>query len=65
MPLINRVRGIGNVNAVAQAAAIGALTDLEFVQSVADQTIAERARLAAAFTKLGLEPVPSARTSSW
>jgi histidinol-phosphate aminotransferase len=58
-PLINRVRGIGNVNAIAQAAAIGALTDLEFVASVASQVIAERSRLAAAFTGLGLEPVPS------
>jgi histidinol-phosphate aminotransferase len=59
VPLINRVRGIGNVNAIAQAVAIGALGDLDFVESVVSRTIAERARLAAAFMRFGLEPVPS------
>jgi histidinol-phosphate aminotransferase len=53
--VMNRMRGIGNVNALAQAGAAAALDDLAFVREVAWRTAAGRARLAAALRQLGLE----------
>lgn len=58
--LINRMRGIGNINAVAQAAAVAALEDLEFVARVRARTAIERAYVTEALTGLGLEVAPSA-----
>jgi histidinol-phosphate aminotransferase len=57
---MNRMRGIGNVNAIAQEAALAALGDLDFVRRVREQTAAERERLCRALTGLGLAVVPSA-----
>ena len=57
--IINRIRGIGNVNAIAQEAAIAALDDVDFVRRVRDDTAAERLRLSRALTELGLAVVPS------
>ncbi len=58
--VLNRMRGIGNVNAIAQEAAVAALDDMDFVARVRDETARERARLAAALSGLGLAVVPSA-----
>lgn len=57
---LNRFRGVGNVNAVAQAAALAALDDPRFVQKVARETAAERDRVTAALTGLGCTVAPSA-----
>jgi histidinol-phosphate aminotransferase len=57
--VLNRMRGIGNVNAIAQAAAVAALDDLGFVARVRDETARERARLSQALAGLGLDVVPS------
>lgn len=57
--VINRMRGIGNVNAIAQDAAIAALDDMAFVERVRDDTAAERDRVSRALAALGLEVVPS------
>ena len=56
---INRMRAIGNINALAQAAAVAALEDPGFVKRVAGDTTVERERLCAALAGLGLETVPS------
>ncbi len=53
--VINRMRGIGNVNAVAQEAARAAVQDLDFVREVRDRTEVERARVAKALRAIGLE----------
>ena len=58
--VMNRMRGIGNVNAIAQEAALAALGDMDFVRRVREETAAERERLAAALAGLGLAVVPSA-----
>jgi len=57
--LLNRVRQPFNVNAIAQAAAVAALDDREFVESCARENRAGLAQLEAGFKKLGLEYVPS------
>jgi len=57
---LNRMRGIGNVNAIAQEAAVAARDDMEFVARVRDETARERARLATVLASLGLAVVPSA-----
>lgn len=57
---INRFRGVGNVNAVAQAAALAALDDPRFVQKVARETAVERDRVTAALVRLGAAVAPSA-----
>jgi histidinol-phosphate aminotransferase len=57
--VMNRVRGIGNVNAIAQATVLAALKDPDFVRFVREKTAAERTRVADALTKLGLNVTPS------
>ncbi|MCG8694875.1 MAG: aminotransferase class I/II-fold pyridoxal phosphate-dependent enzyme, partial [Minwuiales bacterium] len=57
--VINRMRAIGNVNAIAQAAVAGALEDQEFVRGVRDATNREREKLTDAFTAMGLAVTPS------
>jgi histidinol-phosphate aminotransferase len=57
--LMNQVRGVGNVNAVAQAAACAALEDMAFVADVVARNAATRERLAARYRALGLQPLPS------
>jgi histidinol-phosphate aminotransferase len=57
--LLNRVRQPFNVNALGQAAALAALDDREFAQRCARDNRAGLAQLAAGFTALRLEYVPS------
>jgi histidinol-phosphate aminotransferase len=57
--VMNRMRGIGNVNALAQAGAIAALDDLSFVHEVVRRTAEGRARLAGGLGQLGLDLPPS------
>ena len=57
--VMNRMRGIGNVNAIAQEAAVAALKDLDFVASVRERTSEERAWMTGRLTALGLAVVPS------
>jgi len=56
--VLNRMRGIGNVNAIAQEAAVAALDDMDFVARVRDETARERARVTRALDGLGLAVVP-------
>jgi len=57
--LLQRVRQPFNVNAIAQAAAIAALDDREFMERTVRETRAGLARLSTGFRALGLEIVPS------
>lgn len=57
---LNRYRPAFNVSNLAQAAAIGALTDTSHVQDAARRIVAERERVAAALRTLGLAFAPSA-----
>lgn len=57
---LNNMRGIGNVNGCAQAAAIAALDSPDFVTDVCARSAAERTRLTNALTSLGIEVLPSA-----
>jgi histidinol-phosphate aminotransferase len=57
---MNRMRGIGNVNALAQETAKAALGDLAHVRMVAEKTAEERARLTPQLEALGLSVVPGA-----
>lgn len=56
---LNRVRAPFNVNTLGQIAAIAALDDREHVESYLRINREERARLTAAFSKLGLTVAPS------
>ncbi len=58
--VMNRIRGIGNVNAIAQEGAIAALQDMAFVRDVCRQTNSERDWLNDQLPSLGLQSVPSA-----
>lgn len=57
--LLNRVRQPFNVNSVAQAAAVAALADDDFIARSYELNRAGLAQLAAAFERLGLDYVPS------
>jgi len=57
--LLNRIRQPFNVNSLAQAAAIAALTDKEFLQKGFENNRAGYRQLTAAFDELKLEYVPS------
>jgi histidinol-phosphate aminotransferase len=57
--LMNRVRQPFNVNSLAQAAAIAALGDAEFLQKSFDVNRVGKAQLQGAFEQLGLTYVPS------
>jgi histidinol-phosphate aminotransferase len=57
--LMNRIRQPFNVNSLAQAAAIAALNDKEFLQKGAENNAQGYKQLTAAFDELGLEYVPS------
>jgi len=62
VPLVgamNKLRTPFNVSGVAQAAAIAALDDVEHVRRCQEANRAERNRLAAGVTSLGLRPVKS------
>jgi histidinol-phosphate aminotransferase len=57
--LLNRVRQPFNVNAIAQAAALAALDDVEFAQKTARENRAGLAQLERGCRELGLDVVPS------
>ncbi len=57
-PGLNLLRGVGNINAIAQAAAAAAVADQVFVDRVVTETAAERDFMARHFSKLGLDFVP-------
>lgn len=57
--LLNRVRQPFNVNAIAQAAAVAALDDADFVNRCRRDNLAGLRQLEAGLTALGLEHVPS------
>ena len=57
--LLNRVRQPFNVNAIAQAAALAALDDVEFAEKTARENRAGLAQLERGCAELGLEFVPS------
>lgn len=57
--LLNRARAPFNVNAVAQAAAVAALGDQEFVARCRAANAAGRTQLERGFAALGLEYIPS------
>lgn len=58
IPGLNLLRGVGNINAIAQAAAAAAVTDQIFVDRVVAETTAERAFMAKHYTRLGLYFLP-------
>ncbi|HTN97946.1 MAG TPA: histidinol-phosphate transaminase, partial [Nordella sp.] len=55
---LNLLRGVGNINAIAQAAAAAAVTDQVFVDRVVAETTAERAFMAKHYSRLGLHFLP-------
>ena len=57
--LLNRIRQPFNVNSLAQAAAVAALNDAEFLCQSAELNAAGYVQLTDAFDRLGLEYVPS------
>jgi histidinol-phosphate aminotransferase len=59
MDLIHRTRTPFNVNRLAQAAALAALDDSEFVRDSVERTIIERERLRAGLSELGYSAAPS------
>lgn len=56
--LLNRVRQPFNVNSLAQAAAVAALSDQQFLQKTYELNKQGKQQLEQAFTKLGLQYVP-------
>jgi histidinol-phosphate aminotransferase len=57
--LMDRVRGPFNVNRLAQAAALAALEDTEFVDHCISETRRERERVRRELNDLGYQPAPS------
>ena len=56
---LNRVRGMFNVNVLAQVAALAALEDEAHTRKLLDDCATERRRLSEGFAKLGCPPLPS------
>lgn len=56
---INRVRGMFNVNMLAQIAAVAALEDEAHTRRLLDDCARERKRLSEGFARLGCPPLPS------
>ena len=57
--MINRVRQPFNVNSVAQAAAVAALQDTDFVRQTFELNLRGMKQITAGLSKLGLEYIPS------
>ena len=57
--MMNRVRQPFNVNSIAQAAAVAALQDMDFVQQTFDLNQRGMQQLTAGLTRLGLRYIPS------
>lgn len=56
---LNRVRGMFNVNMLAQVAALAALEDEAHTRRLLDDCATERRRLSEGFARLGCTPLPS------
>jgi histidinol-phosphate aminotransferase len=56
---LNRVRGMFNVNMLAQAAALAALSDEAHTKRLLEDCATERRRLSEGFARLGCAPLPS------
>lgn len=56
---LNRVRGVFNVNAAAQAAAVAALAEPGWIEAAVRHNSAARARLAEALAAIGIRPWPT------
>jgi len=59
MDMLNRVRQPFNVNSVAQAAAVAALQDTDFVRKTFELNIRGMKQIVDGLTKLGLQHIPS------
>lgn len=59
MPTLYAARGMGSVNAIAQAAAVAALTDYPIISARIAEIVSERDRVAAALATMGVVCVPS------
>jgi len=59
VPALYAARGMGSVNAVAQAAALASLREPELVDQRIAETVSERDRVARELTELGLSCMPS------
>lgn len=57
---VNRVRGMFNINMLAQVAALTALEDTEHTRKLLDACAVERRRLSEGFQRLGCKPLASA-----
>ncbi|MEO3475993.1 histidinol-phosphate transaminase [Roseomonas sp. CAU 1739] len=57
--VLERVKQIGNVNALAQVAAVAALDNMAFMRAAVAETILTRRRTTSALNALGLHPLPS------
>lgn len=57
---LNRARGMFNVSALAQAAALAAWEDAGYARTQIEKTVASREALRAALSRLGIECLPSA-----
>jgi len=60
LPGLYAARGMGSVNALAQAAAQGALQDMQVVNARVAEIICERTRVAGVLTQRGIRVLPSA-----
>jgi histidinol-phosphate aminotransferase len=58
IPGLNLLRGVGNINAVAQAAAVAALQDQAFIRNTVARTAEGRDALGLALNHLGLAFIP-------
>lgn len=59
MAMLNRVRQPFNVNSMAQAAAVAALQDTEFVRKTFENNLRGMRQIVQALTAMGLEHIPS------
>lgn len=59
IPSFYAARGMGSVNAMAQAAAVAAIEDMDEVNTRIAETVSERDRIAAALAPMGVIALPS------
>ena len=59
IPILNAARGMGTVNAVAQAGAMAALETMPHINNQVQQIVSERQRLSMELTHLGIKVVAS------
>ena len=58
IPGLNILRGVGNINAIAQIAAVAALNDRQFMHDAVERTAEGRDALGQALNRLGLTFIP-------